>query len=265
MSDLLKQLQAAKVYDLGQPYFVGMPHHPVHPPFLYSLTKKHGDYVLPGGGSSASDALALGSHLGTHMDALCHFSCGGKFYGDVDVAKVQSFSGGIERYSIDTIAPIVRRGILLDIVGQQNMEALPPDFEITSVHMEAAARAHGVSITSGDVVLLRTGWARFFEDAARFESQLRGPGPGEEGARWLSAHGVFAAGSDTIAFELMPSHAMAVHVHLLVKTGIHIIECLNLEHLAAERVYEFAFIAMPLKIRGATGSPIRPIALRSRI
>jgi kynurenine formamidase len=263
MSGLLEQLQAAKVYDLGQPYFVGMPHHPVHPPFLYSLTKKHGDYVLPGGGSSASDALALGSHMGTHIDALCHFSCGGKFYGDVDVANAQSFSGGMQRYSIDTIAPIVRRGILLDIAGQQKVEALPQDFEITPAHLEAAAKAHGIGITSGDIVLLRTGWARFFEDAARFESQLRGPGPGVEGARWLSAHGIFAAGSDTVAFEFMPSHAMAVHVHLLVESGIHIIECLNLEQLAAERVYEFVFIAMPLKIRGATGSPIRPIALRN--
>src|SRR5258708_8641118 len=155
MSDLLKQLQAAKLYDLGQPYFVGMPHHPVHPPFLYSLTKKHGDYVLPGGGSSASDALALGSHLGTHMDALCHFSCGGKFYGDVDVAKVQSFSGGHARYSIDTNAPIVRRGILLDIVRQHNIATLPPDFENPFGHIESTTKAHRLSLSTAHHSLLR--------------------------------------------------------------------------------------------------------------
>jgi kynurenine formamidase len=87
-----------------------------------------------------------------------------------------------------------------------------------------------------------------------------GPGPEIEGARWLSKRGVFAAGSDTVAFERVPS-AMAVHVHLLVESGIHIIEALNLEELARDRIYEFVFVAAPLKIRGGTGSPIRPLAL----
>ena len=70
----------------------------------------------------------------------------------------------------------------------------------------------------------------------------------------------FAAGSDTVAFERVPS-GMAVHVHLLVESGIHIIEALNLEQLAADRVYEFLFIGIPMKIRGATGSPLRPLAI----
>ncbi len=109
--------------------------------------------------------------------------------------------------------------------------------------------------------MLRTGWGAFFEDVARFESQMHGPGPSEQGARWLSSKRVFAAGSDTINFELVPSRTMPVHVHLLVESGIHIIECLNLERLAADRVYEFTFVASPLKIRGGTGSPIRPFAL----
>jgi kynurenine formamidase len=86
-----------------------------------------------------------------------------------------------------------------------------------------------------------------------------GPGPELEGARWLSKRGVFAAGSDTVAFERVPG-AMPVHVHLLVENGIHIIEALNLEELARDRIYEFVFVAAPLKIRGGTGSPIRPIA-----
>ena len=109
----------------------------------------------------------------------------------------------------------------------------------------------------------KTNPRRFFEDSARFEAQLKGPGPAEQGARWLSGHEIFAAGSDTIAFERMPARSMTVHVHLLVESGIYIIECLNLEQLAADRVYEFGFVAAPLKIRGGTGSPIRPIALRS--
>src|SRR5438270_6050883 len=258
---LLDAITAARIYDLGQPYFIGMPHHPVHPPFLISLTKMHGDYVMPNGGSSASEALALGGHLGTHIDALCHFSCDGRLHGGHDVAAAQSYSGGIKQLSVDTLTPMVHRGILLDIAGEQNLASLPAAFEIMPEHIEGTARAHDVEIKPGDVVLLRTGWGAFFENIARFEAQMHGPGPGEKAARWLSGKGIFAAGSDTINFELVPSRTMPVHVHLLVESGIHIIECLNLEQLAADRIYEFAFIASPLKIRGATGSPIRPFAL----
>jgi kynurenine formamidase len=220
----------------------------------------HGDYVMPNGGSSASDALALGSHLGTHIDAFCHFSCGGKLHGGHDVAMAQSYAG-MKRHSVDTLSPILRRGVLLDIAAQQNVASLPADFEITPQRLEQAARDQSVEIRPGDVVLLRTGWGAFFEDTARFESQMHGPGPGELAARWLSSKGIFAAGSDTINFELVPSRTMPVHVHLLVESGIHIIECLNLEALAADHIHQFAFVASPLKIRGATGSPIRPFAL----
>jgi kynurenine formamidase len=129
--------------------------------------------------------------------------------------------------------------------------------------MEASARAQGIEIRSGDIVLLRTGWGAFFADTARFESQMHGPGPSEQGAHWLSSKGVFASGSDTINFELVPSRTMPVHIHLLVESGIHIIECLNLEQLALERTFEFVFVAAPLKIRGGTGSPIRAFALKA--
>jgi kynurenine formamidase len=90
MSLLLDLLASAKVYDLAQPYFTGMPHHPAHPPFLFSLVKAHGEYLGPIGNSSASDAIALGSHVGTHIDALCHFSCGGKLHGGDEAASLQS-------------------------------------------------------------------------------------------------------------------------------------------------------------------------------
>jgi len=122
------------------------------------------------GVSSAADSIALGSHVGTHIDALCHFSCGGKLYGGMEAALVQSNAGGIREHSVDTIAPILRRGVLLDVAGQLNMDALPTDFAITPEHLKAAARAE---IQSGDVVLLRTGWARYWNDAARYITGAR--------------------------------------------------------------------------------------------
>jgi kynurenine formamidase len=256
MSPLLDLLASARVYDLAQPYFTGMPHHPAHPPFLFSLVKAHGEYLGPIGNSSASDAIALGSHVGTHIDALCHFSCGGKLYGGDEAAGLQSYGGGLRRHSIDTVPPILRRGVLLDIAGST---PLTGGFEITPAHLDAASA--GVEIRAGDVVLLRTGWARYFRDPARFISQVQGPGPGLAGAQWLSSRRIFAAGSDTVAFEKVPDAAMPVHVHLLVEHGIHIIECLNLEELATAGVREFLFVALPLKIEGATGSPVRPVAV----
>jgi kynurenine formamidase len=261
MSELFNLANPAKVYDLAQPYFVGMPHHPAHPPFLFSLVKQHGEYVGPGGTSSASDAIAMGSHVGTHIDALCHFSCGGKLYNGEEAASAQSYAGGLRKFSIDTIPPILRRGVLLDIAGLQEAPALAQDFEITPEHLDEAVRRQGVEIRAGDVVLLRTGWATYFDDPAKFIAEVHGPGPGISGARWLSGRGIYAAGSDTVAFEKVPDPSMPVHVHLLVESGIHIIECLNLEELAAAKAYEFLFVALPLKIRGATASPIRPVAV----
>jgi kynurenine formamidase len=266
VNDLLGLVGKSKVYDLAQPYFVGMPHFPTHPPFLYSLTKKHGDFVTESGTSSAADAIALGTHVGTHIDALSHFSCGGKLYQGIDVKCRQSEAGGIQEYSVDTLEPIFRRGVLLDIAAHVGHDALPTGFSITSEHLAAAATAQKVHIEKGDVVLLRTGWARYWNDAARYitggqGAAAAGPGPELDGARWLSERGIFAAGSDTIAFERVPAPEMPVHVHLLVENGIHIIEALNLEELSRLGIYEFLFVASPLKIRGATGSPIRPVAL----
>ena len=251
----LSGFSSERVYDLGQPYYTGMPHYPTHPPFLYSLTKRHGDVLYGEGTTSAADAIALGTHVGTHIDALSHFSCNGVFFGGRSVEH--SFERGMSELGVETIAPIVRRGVLLDIAALEGMDALPADFEVTPDHLNRASKAE---VREGDVVLLRTGWARFFGDARRYINNVASPGPGIAAARWLSSRHVFAAGSDTVAFEKSPSSAMPVHVHLLVESGIHIIEVLNLERLASDGVSEFLFAGAPMKIQGATGAPIRPLA-----
>jgi kynurenine formamidase len=260
MASLLNALSAAAVYDLSQPYFIGMPHFPTHPPFLHSLTREHGEQVGPEGHSSCADALAMGSHCGTHIDALCHFSRHGKIFGGEPVR--QSYAEGLAQHAADTIEPILRRAVLLDIAGLERVSALARDFEIAPEHLDAAAA--GIAIVPGDIVLLRTGWAAHFHDPAQFLQQGHSPGPGLAGARWLSGRGVFAAGSDTLPFERLPAETMPVHVHLLVESGIHIMECLNLERLAAAGVREFVFVAAPLKLQGATGAPMRPLGLVGR-
>ena len=248
----------SKPYDLAQPYFVGMPHFPTHSPFLYGLTKVHGEIPLPDGGSSAADVITMAGHAGTHMDALNHFSCAGKFYDGHDVVSVQSYGGGVRHLSIDTVEPIARRGVLLDVAALLGVDALDTDTVITPEHL---ARVQ-VDIQPGDVVLIRTGWARYFRDPVKYASALRMPGVELAGAKWLSERKPYSVGSDTLAFERMPSPKMAVHVHLLVESGIHIIENLNLEELARDKVREFFFVGAPLKIEGGTGAPIRPMAFR---
>lgn len=261
--ELLNLARDARVYDLAQPYFVGMPHHPSHPPYLFSMTKKHGDMHSPAGHSSAADAIALGSHVGTHIDGFGHFSCGGLLHGGHVAAEVQSYAGGLAVHTAEQIAPIVRRGVLLDAAGPDG--PLAEDVALNGERLAAIAAGQGTVIGAGDVVLIRTGWARYWEDSTRYINAVRGapagPGPDLDGARWLSGHGIFAAGSDTVAFERVPAHDMPVHIHLLFESGIHIIEALDLEALARDRVYEFLFVAAPLKLRGGTGAPLRPLAL----
>jgi kynurenine formamidase len=219
--------------------------------------KAHGEYMR-GDVSSAAEAIALGGHVGTHIDALCHFSKGGKVFGGVEV--VQSYAGGVGQLSIDTVGPIVRRGVLLDVAGHKGVDVLPVDCVIGPELLEAVTTRRNIAIRPGDVVLIRTGWARYWDDPRKFIAEVQGPGIDEASARWLSAKGIFAGGSDTIAFEFVPSN-MPVHAHFLVEKGIHIMEALDLERLAADGVTEFAFIAIPLKLEGGTGSPIRPIAV----
>lgn len=252
-------MQGCSIVDLAQPYFTGVPHFPTHAPFLYSLSKKHGEVVNPGGSSSAAEAIALSTHVGTHIDALCHFSCNGALHGGALADGLQDYATGLQKFSIDTVPPIVRRGILLDIAKLQGVDVLPNDFAITPDYLDRASE--GITFQPADVVLLRTGWSRYWNDPKKFMAQLHSPGPRLEGAQWLSQRRVFACGSETAPFEFQPDPAMPVHVHLLVENGIHIIECLNLEALADAGAREFLFVASPLKIRGGTASPIRPFAL----
>ena len=261
LDQLLDLLSRARVHDLSQPYYVGMPHFPTHPPFLYGLAKAHGDFVGEAGQSSASENLGLGGHVGTHIDALCHFSKEGMLHGGVPVSEAQSGYGvGMSRHGVETIEPMLRRGVLLDVAGVVGEEVLGPDFVIDAALLERTANQAEVEIREGDVVLVRTGLDTLWDDGARYINEGKQAGINLEAAQWLSAKGILAAGSDSIALEHVPSTRMPVHVHLLVESGIHIIEALDLKGLARARTYEFAFLAAPLKLVGGTGAPIRPLA-----
>jgi kynurenine formamidase len=249
-----------RVYDLAQPLQHGIPHHPAHPPFAFTLTKKHGEMPYADGVTTASELLTMGGHVGTHVDGLAHVAKGGRIFGGHDIIDKQSYTEGVGTAGIDEIPPFLAPGYLVDVPRILGRE-LTPDDAITA-EMLAAYFAATDGPMAGSVVLVRTGWDAFWEDNFRY---LGGGGanPGVDlgGARWLGERGVIATGSDTIAYEKLPGPGLPVHVHLLVEKGIHIMEALDLSELAADGVREFFFMAAPLRIRGGTGSPIRPLAI----
>lgn len=264
MESYLKDLLArARVFDLGMPYFTGMPHHPNQPPFAYTLTKKHGDITLTEDRVSfCNDLFVMGGHTGTHLDAKAHVASRSLVYDNVDITDLQGYQDGLHVMGIESTPPIVKRGVLLDIPRSVGLEVLPHDFGIGKDEMVRAAEATGVAIEEGDVVLVRTGWIRYWEDRQKYVSVEEGaPGVIESGARYLAEKKVALTGSDTTAYDRVPPHHLPCHVILLMQNGIQIMEMLHLEELAREGVFTFLFIALPLKIKGGTGSPIRPIAI----
>ncbi len=260
LDDLVSAVAGARVYDLGLTLETGIPHGPTHSPFLFSLVKKHGQVVYRGGASSATDLFSMGAHVGTHIDALGHASMGGKLHGGVEAETVQSFTGGLARHGVEELAPLVCRGVLIDLPRLRGRDVLADDDAITAADLERAYEAQGVRPLPGDAVLVRTGWIRRWPDHDRYHAN---PAPGLvlDAAEWLAARGARCVGADTYAVEKVPAHGLAVHVALLVEHGIPLIEMLDLEALARDRASVFLFIAVPLKLKGATGSPLRPLAL----
>ncbi len=264
-SDIFTRLAGLRVFDLAQPLEPQMPVSPNHPGFKMALMRRHGDMVRADGGSAANEMIMIGGHTGTHVDALCHVSHQGRLFGGQDAHEAQR-GGRFSTLGVEQIPIVVGRGVLLDIAGLHGLDVLPPAHPITAGELEEACVRQGVDVRAGDAVLIRSGWARHWHDPERFVGHRDGvPGPDESAAVWLAARHVRVTGAESIAYECIHAgkgHALLpVHRILLVEHGIHIIEVLTLTELARERVHEFLFVLTPLKIVGATGSPVRPIAL----
>ncbi len=264
---LWQRVAAAKVFDLEQPRFAGMPIHPAHKPgYFYALHRRHRDSYRPetfGPRSGASGVLTMMEHSGTHIDALCHQARDLTLFGGVRVDDVER-TDGYTAHGAETMKPLLGRGVLLDVARSKQVDALPPNYAITAEDLDGCARVAGVEVKPGDVLLVRTGYGTRWADEAAY---LHAAGVSKSGNLWAADKRVVAVGADNMAWDSMQEHdpetnmMLFGHVHLLVTHGIHIIENLNLEELAATGHHEFCFVGIPLKFRGATGSPIRPLAL----
>jgi len=254
-------LASARVFDLEQLRYAGAPSHPNHQPGFNYFLHRHHARGAPQARTSASGLVVMPEHSGTHIDALAHQAENLTLHGGVHVDSGVQTSSGFRTLGIDTMAPLVSRGVLLDVAGKKRLE---PDQSITVQELQLAETDAGVTIQAGDVVLVRTGYGALWSEPAEY---LHAAGVSSDGSRWLIEKKVSAVGADNMAWDLDGPTDPELHVTLpghlllLVRAGIPIIENLNLEELAAAGVHEFAFVCLPLKMRGATGSPVRPIAI----
>jgi len=252
-----------RVYDLAVRLENGMTRHPAHPPYALSLVQQH---ELRDGSSGlitgASEMIVTGGHVGTHIDAVGHVAVDGCTFGGRDVVASQSWADGLGTGSVEEIGPIAGPGHLVDGEALFGRELTPAD-GIGAEQFEQWFATRPAP-EPGSIVLVRTGRMKWWDEPSRYLAVTEGvPGVSLSGAHWLADRGVIATGADTVGYEHKPDLrivAMEVHAFNLVERGIPIMECMDLEQLARDRVYEFFFTASPLRIGGGTGSPIRPLA-----
>jgi kynurenine formamidase len=267
----LHSVREGRIYDVSHEIGANAPFMtPNQTPFLLSIWASSRDSIkrrrqlgATNDAGSNVERIEMTAHVGTHIDALGHFSIGDRLYNGLSAAEVVT-DWGLDRLGIEHAPPMVTRGVLLDLAGLDGGAFLEPGRVIGPDDLARAEQACGIAIEPGDIVLIRTGWGKFFgTDNARY---LQGePGIDLPGAQWLTRRDVVAIGCDNMAVEVLPNPdrrlALPVHQHALVEAGVYLIENLALEELARDRLGSFCFILLATKYRGATGCPVRPIAL----
>jgi kynurenine formamidase len=261
-SELLSLVKTGKVYSLSCRIEADMPYATTTSPFSRRSNQRHEDFVVEGAFGEATEILTMSSHTGTHVEALCHVSekINGRplLYGGVPALEAES-EAGFKKLGIEHCPPILTRGILLDIPHSKEVDVLPDSYGITRDDVETCCQTQGVEIKEGDCVLIRTGFFRYRDhDQHRFVTVGAGPIPAT--CSWLAEKGIVLTGSDTMTFEQVPGPHLG-HLELIRRRGISILKQANLEELAADHVYEFLLIILPLGLVGATASPVNPLAI----
>ena len=247
-----------QVFDLGRELSAEIPHHPNHPPFMFSITKLHGDMVDAFGNSASSDIITMGTHVGTHIDGLAHFARDGFIFGPTRALDISTKTGGYSQYGMETVPPIVAPAVVADIPRYLGLDRLPDDHLVTVEELSATLEQQESPIPAGGALLVRTGWGQEWPNVTHPHESA---GPGIEAVMWAWDQGARIFGSDTIPFEKLPMDASPVHRALLIERGAHIFEAMDLEPVCAAGAWQFLLVAAPMKIRGATGAPVRPVAI----
>jgi len=276
-AEVLARVDGSRSYDLSIDYFVGMPSFQAAGDPSYQLFMSHtpsGTLVddLNGVGTDVNrhvcysgDVVFMYTHTGTHVDSLCHFGVDGHIYNGFSVAENLG-SRGWTKGGAEVIPPVITRGVLLDIARLHGTQCLPDSYAITIEDCKRALDAAGLSLEAGDVALVRTGRMAYWPDGDRVLGSP--PGLSLEAAKWLSAQRISMVAADQECVEVGPSlhddNWLPGHCHFLAEAGVPMIELVNLEDVSRDGVNEVCLIAAPIRLRGATGAPLRPIALPLR-
>jgi kynurenine formamidase len=215
--------------------------------------------AVPGVGAN-EDILVLASHSITHMDALSHVFADDHMYNGFPSGDFTT-NAGAAHLDISKTGSFAGRGVMLDLPKHQGVDWLEPGQVIDSAQLEACRAAQGVELRSGDILVVRTGWLDFY---ATGQADFAQPGLGKDAVTFVDDHQVAVVGADNAAIESIPfddNEFLAVHIELLVKRGVTLLEHLYLADLAADGCTEFFLSVGGLKVTGAAGSPINPIAI----
>jgi kynurenine formamidase len=215
-------------------------------------------------GSNEEIVITEIGHVGTQFDAFNHQTHEDSMYNCFKVTDTAT-RGGFTKLGVHNVGAIVTRGVLIDVAAFKGVQTLPDTYEITVEDLEGALKIQNVVLQAGDAVIINTGWHKLWgKDNARYAKSC--PGLGIKAAQWLIAKDPVLLGSDNSPVEVDPNPdpqlSLPVHQIALVVNGVHLLENLKLDELAAKQVYEFAFIMQPLKIQGGSGSTVAPIAVR---
>lgn len=274
--ELLSLIKTGAVYSLGVDFAEGMLT-PGAAMKSYSIAPhlRHSDPSAIDPASAAAETIRMSIHVGTHIDALCHIAekrddagkphpAGAPYLhdgpGKLKPASECVSSAGQTHLSIEQMPPILTRGVLLDVAAYKGVDILPPAYQIDADDIAGTLAKQGTVLRENTAVLARTGSIQLLRagDPTYRDAQT---GLNEAAARYLVERGMNLVGADNMAVEAMPPHDHSVHRLLLVHHGITHVENLNLDELAAARCYEFLLMIAPLKLTGATGSWVNPIAI----
>ena len=275
---VLARVTGGKAYDLSVDYFIGMPSWQAagDPHFRLWMTHTPRGTVIDDPlqlGAAMNEhvsytgaAISMYTHMGTHIDALSHFGLNGRIWNGFR-ADEHLGDRGWRVAGAETIPPIVARGVLLDVAAEKSLEMLPDGYRISRQDLVRTLARQQIELAEGDVVLIRTGRMRVYENSLAYMADP--PGLGMAAARFLvEESGAMVVGADNLSFESFPSEVegnyVPVHTYLLAEQGTPILELVYLEELSRDRIYEFAFVGGSLKLRGADAGPIRPVAFPLR-
>lgn len=257
-------IQQGRIFQLGRVYEQGMP--------LYG-TRTYSMAVSQMRGPLGSNNLTWNEEVistqlgqvGTQFDGLGHIGINGLFFNCHD-ARDFVRAEGLARLGVEHVGVFFTRGVLVDVAGYKGVARLEKGYEISVADLEGALKRQGVTIREGDAVILHTGWGSLWmKDNVTYQGSM--PGIGLAAGQWLVDRKIVLVGGDTGGIEVDPNPdhpdaAAIVHQLMQTRNGIFFLENLDTAELAREKVYEFAFVFAPLRIKGGTGSPGNPFAIR---